>query len=298
MPERKIIKRKDSVTLYLKDIKLIASKPSIQPFRTYEYEDERDIMHFYYNLKLFIATYKGGWETIASTYVTEFGIMAHIAANIDYLLSVDTKIAGIRTYFKEKDENGNLIESKNEYEAVYPYSISGMLDEDALHFTKFYRTFEDCRGWNEFEWYNLSIMIDGSERGNSPVGCYLSHLEKEDLLTIKEFSQTFMELAKEKTQQQIETWLTSEEDDEYNTPKIVRDYLKEKHGITDWRPIFLKMSQEEYVIDEFVDYITGQKTIDELKCNEWHGKQRKMPELLKEMKDYEAYCYIIDDNKH
>ena len=35
MPEQKIIKRKDSVTLYLKDIKLTASKPSIQPFRTY-----------------------------------------------------------------------------------------------------------------------------------------------------------------------------------------------------------------------------------------------------------------------
>ena len=58
------------------------------------------------------------------------------------------------------------------------------------------------------------------------------------------------------------------------------------------------MSKEEYVIDEFVDYITGQKTIDELRCNEWHGEQRRMPELLKTMKDYEAYCYIIDDNKH
>jgi hypothetical protein len=47
----------------------------------------------------------------------------------------------------------------------------------------------------------------------------------------------------------------------------------------------------------FVELVR-KKTIDDLKCNEWHGEQRKMPELLKVMKDYEAYCYIIDDNKH
>ena len=60
MPERQIIKRKDSVTLFLQDIKLIASNPSIQPFRTYEYEDENDIMYFYYTLKLYKATSRGG----------------------------------------------------------------------------------------------------------------------------------------------------------------------------------------------------------------------------------------------
>lgn len=298
MPERQIIKRKDSVTLFLQDIKLIASNPSIQPFHTYEYEDENDIMYFYYTLKLYKATSRGGWAKIASAYVTEFGIMKYIAAGIDQLLAIDTKNEGIRRYFAEKDENGNIVESTDEYEAICPYSISGMLNEDALHFTKFYRTFEDCRGWNEFEWYDLNLMIGGNECGASSVGCHLSHLEKEDLLAIKEFSQAFMELAKIKTQAQIEEWLTNEEEDEYNTPKIVRDYLKDKHGVTDWRPIFLKMSREEYVIDEFVDYITGKKTIDDLKCNEWHGEQRKMPELLKVMKDYEAYCYIIDDNKH
>lgn len=295
--ETKITKTDKSCTLFLKNIKLVAKEPSIQPFNTYIYNGPESIMHFYYTLELYRKKYSGQWEKVHTAYIYEFGIMPYIAKNIDFLLNVDARKEGIRYYFKEKNKNGETVTSKKEFEAIYPYDIAGMFNEDALHFTKHYKTFTDCRGLNVFEWYDLSILIGGNETGLAPIGCHIEHLEKTDLLVIKSFAEEFMKIAGEIAKQQIENYLTSEADSDYNDPKTVRDYLKKEYGIDDWRPIFLKLSREEYVLDEFVDYIKGKLTIDQLKCNEWHGEKRRMPELLKTMKDYEAYMYIIDDNK-
>jgi hypothetical protein len=105
-----------------------------------------------------------------------------------------------------------------------------------------------------------------------------------------------MKLTERVTVERINNWLNSDKDDEYNYPKKVREHLLEKYGITDWQPIFIKLYGTEYVFDEYYDYITGEKTEDELRCHEWHGEQRTMQEMLKAMPDYEAYLHIIEDN--
>lgn len=292
----KVTVHENSVTLRIDDVKLIASEPEIQPFNTYIYKSPKDIMYFYYTLRM-MQKQGSRWREIASTRVFEFGIMNHIEEHIDKILKLNTKKEGIRQYFQHRDSDGNMVTSKNEFIAVCPCGLEGMFEEDAMLFTKYYKTFYDMHGRKEFEYYDLNLMIGGNELGKSAVGAYFTGLHREDLECIREFAKEFMRIANEETKARIERYLTNDEESPYNDPKLVRDCLRKEHGITDWRPIFLKLSQEEYVLDEYIEYITGEKTEDELRCHEWHGEKRTMKQMLKVMPAHEAYMHIIDDNR-
>lgn len=294
----KVIKKDNSVILKSKNFKLIASNPSIQPFHTYILKDEKDIFHFYYDLKMYRKPYKKKWKKIISSYITEFGIMPDIAKMLKEVLENDVSKSGIITPFKEKDNDGNIILSENEYEATRTFVLAGFLNEDRLEITKTIRVFDDCRGHNEFEYYDVNFIIGGSELGTLPIGASLLHLEKIDIEQIILFAETFMDMAIKKTQNSIENALNDDTESKYNTPKIVRDHLKKKYNIDNWRPIFLKLHTEEYIIDEYIDYITQKKDITQLKCHEWHGEKRNMQKLLETMKDFEAYLFILNDNKN
>lgn len=291
----KVKTKKDSCILQIDNIKLIAKNPSIQPFHEYIYNDTSDIMYFYYDLILKKKNYKGKWKTVAKTYVTEFGIMQNLAEAIKEVLSFDVKSKGI-IYHPAKKVNGYVLTSVDDYIAYYPFQIAGLLNEDRFEIIKEFKTFKDCRGINEFETYDLNIFIGGNELSKNPIGVHIPRLEKENLEKIILFANSFMDMASQKAKEEVQNTLSDETDDEYNYPKIVRDYLKSEHNIDDWKPIFLKLSTKEYVLEEFIEYITGNKTIDELGCHEWHNENRTIQELLKTLKDYEAYLHIIDDN--
>ena len=226
----------------------------------------------------------------------EFGIMAQTSEFLKMVLEFDVNKNGLRWYFKERDKNDKIVDSKTEYEAFYPFNLSGMFNEDRIDIQKRFRTFDDCRGHNEFELYNVSLFIGGNELGNSAVGVHFDNLERKDIEKIIEFYDGFMNMANKIAKNNVEELLTSDEDNEYNDPKKVRDYLKKQYGIIDWRPIFLKLSKKDYVLDEYIDYITGNKKKEELKCYEWYGEGRDMQTMLETMKDYEAYMHIVDDN--
>ena len=173
-----------------------------------------------------------------------------------------------------------------------------MLKEDCYNFVKKYRTFTDCRGLMEFELYDLNIAIGGNELGTSPIGFFVENLERKEVEQIKLFAQNFMNIASEEAKKCVNSYLYSDEDSEYNEPKIVREYLKEKHNIDNWVDIFLKISQKDYVLDAFVEYIKGKLKAEDVKCHEWHGENRSFSELLKTMKDYEAFLYIVEENEY
>ena len=294
------VKEKKGVwSLKIGKFKMKASDPSIQPFNEYKYEDEKSIMHFYYTLRMFEKPYgKKKWKEINSTHVYEFGIMAHVSDFLREVLNFDVDKEGIRYYFKEKDKDGNLVESTTEYEAFYPFTLAGMFNEDRIEIKKRFRTFDDCRGHNEFELYDLSLFIGGNELGRPCFGVHFDSLEREDIEEMLKFYDGFMAMANQKAKDNVEALLTNDEEDEYNYPKIVRDHLKNKYGIEDWRPIFLKLTREEYVLNEYLEYITGETTVENLRCHEWHREKRDMKTMLETMKEYEAYLHIIDDNRH
>lgn len=292
----KVKQTKKFSILQIDNVRLVASNPRITPFRNYIYEGPQDIMYFYYNLSLEKET-ESGWKVITDTCVTEFGIMKYLEEHINKVLAFDVKNEGIRHYFEKKNKDKTVTISTTEYEAIAPMDIYGMFHEDCFHIKKKFRTFTDSRGLNEFELYDVDIFIGGDECHGIPIGVCFTNLEREDIINIKRFAQGFMEMANEITKKDIEKLLTSNKNDKYNEPKIVRDHLKKIYNIDDWRPIFLKISMEEYILDEYIDYITGKKEPSKLNCHEWHGKCRTMEEMLKTMTPHEAYMHIVDDNR-
>jgi hypothetical protein len=279
--------KNNACILQIDDVKLIAKNPYIQPFNSYIYRDETDIMYFYYDLILKKKNHKGKWKTIVKTYVTEFGIMQGIANALSNIIDFDVKENGIIQY-SEND--------KEDYTAFHPFCIAGLLNEDRIEIIKEYKTFKDCRGNNEFENYNVNIFIGGNELSSVPIGVHFHYLEEKDIKTFITFSNKFMDIASEQIKKHIDNLLNDNTNNEYNYPEIVKKYLKNKYNINEWKCIFLKLSTKEYVLEEFVEYILGKKKIDELKCYEWHNDKRTMQQLLATMKDYEAFLYIIDDN--
>lgn len=291
----KVIQKEKSVVLKTKDFKLVASEPSIQPFHTYVLRNKDDIFHFYYTLEMYRKPYKGKWEKIASSYVYEFGIMPRIAEFLEKVLEFDVIKFGNKEFFNNPfcDKNAD----NDEFEASRNFVLSGMLNEDRIEITKTARVFNDCRGHNEFEFYNVNIAIGGNELGTTPFGVSLIHLNKKDIQQIILFASLFMEYAISKTQKSIEVSLNDDKKGKYNYPKIVKDHLKSKYNIEDWKPIFLKLYSEEYIFEEYLKFITGKITAEDLKCHEWFGEKRKMSELLNTMKDYEAYIHVLNDNR-
>ena len=294
-PRAKVTVHEDFITLRIDDVKFVAKNPRVQPFNEYRYESPKDIMYFYYDWIMYRKNGKT-WKRVHTAGVYEFGIMQCLEECIQELLDLNCRKHGIRTYFNHRKKDGTVVKSTTEFQAIYPFEISGMFNEDCFDFMKYYKTFTDCRGLMEFEFYDLSIMIGGNECGKTPFGAKFTGLLREDVEIVKQFAHEFMELTNRVTKEQVRRYLYDDSDDEYNYAKKVRVYLRDKYGITDWEDIFIRLHDEEYIFDEYIEYITGEKTVDELRCHEWHGEKRTMKEMLQVMPDYEAYLHILEDN--
>ncbi|MBQ8806433.1 MAG: hypothetical protein IJZ68_08270 [Bacteroidaceae bacterium] len=294
-PRAKVTVHQNYVTLRIDDVKFMLKNPRVQPYNEYKYESSKDIMYFYYDWAMY-RKHDRGWRKVHVGGVYEFGIMNHLEKFLDELLELNCRKHGIRHYFNERQPDGTVVKSTSEFQAMYPMNISGMFMEDAFHFTKYYKTFTDCRGLMEFEFYDLTILFGGNECGRSAMGAHFDGLQREDVLVIKDFARAFMELTDRVTKEQVQRYLYDDSDDEYNYAKKVRLHLLEKYGITDWVPIFQRLHDEEYIFDEYMDYITGETPVEELRCHEWHGEKRTMAQMLQVMRDYEAYIHVLEDN--
>lgn len=284
-------RKKNKFILEMGNIKLVASNPSITPFHTYKYNSQNDIMYFYYDLELFKKNHKNKWISFADSYVTEFGVMPYVS-------EIATEIIN-----RDLEKEGNFVESKNDFDVTCKkydtfINLVGMFYEDQFVFSK---KRHDFISGDEFtkgeETYSLKIFIGGNTFTSVPIGVNFSGLTKEDIEVVKKFADEFMNYASEKTKKEIKRALYSNENDEYNYPKIVREHLKKKYGITEgWEKIFIELNNKEYIFDEYFDFITGKTNISELGCHEWHGEKRTAEQLLETMRDFEAYLLIAEDN--
>ena len=290
----RVIVKKDSVALQLNNVRIEYSKPQIQAFNEYCLNNKEDILYFYYDVVITKKNYGRKIEKIARGSAYDFGIAAYIEDYVNSVLETDMTKNSIKMYLNDPDEEVD----ETEYILTKYFELSGMLNEDTINIKRMYKTFEDCEGRKEFEYYDVYFGTAGSDFDNTSNGVLLTDLCREDIELIREFGKKFVELAIKKQQAVIEDWLNSDEDSEYNDPKIFREHLKNKYGETDWKDKFIKLNDTEYVFEEYMEYIKGEKTEDELRCHEWHGKEKSMPELLKEMKDYEAYLHIAEDNHY
>lgn len=284
--------------LRIDDVKLIAKNPYIQPVNPYIYNDKSDILYFSYDLILKQKTQKGKWKTIIKNYVTDFGIMPYVADAVSEILTFDVKQKGIVKYI-EKEVNGYTLTSIDDYAAFYPFRIAGLLNEDGIEILKTIKSLDSFKNKNEptsSEIYDLTIFMSDNNNSKNAKSVHFFGLEKEDLQNLIDFANSFMDIASQKAKEEVKDCLYNDTDDKDNYPKIIRDYLYKNYKIKEWEDVFLKLSTKEYVLEEFVDYILGNKNIENLECREWHDKERTMAELFETMKDYEAYLYIVDDN--
>lgn len=296
--KRTILKlSKKSSTLQIGSIKIKASHPKAQPFNEYIFESKKDIMYFYYDLTIKCQGFDSKWRVLAHTYVTEYGILLQLADALREVLDFDVKKKGTRDYLLRKNKDGETVVSKTEYCANRHFTFNGMLDEDCLEITKKIKVWKEKKEFKESESYDVNFFISWGEPSSAPIGTRFTNLSREEVEDIIAFADHFIEIAVAKTKKEVEKTLSDDSDDEYNYPKKVRDYLKEKYGIDDWRPIFLKLSTDEYVLEEFVEYITGQLSVSDLKCREKRNGGKSMEELFKTMDDYKAYLHIIDDSE-
>lgn len=316
-------KKKESV-LEINENRIILSNPRIQPFNEFYYESKKDILHFYYDLKIqynanaICFTYmtdeerkkaeieegkmtQKNWVTIASGHVYEFGAILALPESIDNILNVDPDILGKREYFFE--ENDKEERSTTDYESMYEISCTGMLEEDSYLIKKVHRHFEDCYdiktdriGPLDREWYEVYVGI-GSESRNNTMGFRCSSISKKELLVIKLWAEDFLELAEEETKTVINKMFESE-DDEYDcNPKWFREHIRNQYPdvFPKWKEMWIKLYREDFIREEYWNYVKG-NVIENPIFSTWDDKNKVVPlELIeKGVPDWEAYMKAID----
>lgn len=287
---------KNGVTLRIDNVLFIAKCPHVQPIHTYMYKDESDILYLSYDWEVY--TKRGlKWKRIYAAGVYEFGILARLEKDIQKLLQIDCSKNGVRHYIHERQPDGTILENVEAYQAIYTYNVSGTFNEDGFHFVKYLNVSSNYQYSVEKEYYDLTILIGGDESGKIPFETFFPGLTCDDVKVIQQFAHEFTQIVNRVAKAQVEKAMRNKSNASGNYPKIVRDYLYQKYNITNWRPIFEKICQKEHVLTEYIEYITGQKPIHELRCHEWYGEQRNMQQMLQIMPDYRAYMHIIDENR-
>lgn len=291
--KNKIIVKDNSAILQLQNIQIEYSDPKIETFNSYRIKDEKDIMYFYYDVIISKRNFGEKIKPIVRGSVYEDGIAPYIEKYITSILDTDMSKDSVKRYFNSH----HITTDETEYILMKYFKLNGMFNEDVINIERIYKTFKDCRGRNEFEYYNVYFGTGGNDFDNTSEGVTVSELVRKDIELIREFGKKFMNLAIKKRQIFVNKCLSGEVDYDED-PKIFKEHLKNKYGITDWKDKFIKLADKEYIFDEYMSYIKGEKNIDELSCREWHGKERTAKQLLKRMKDYEVYLYLCEDNEY
>ena len=191
---RKLYFTRNKVILELRNVKLVLRNPQIQPFGE-KMKDKNDILHFYYDFEIYKKEYgKNKWNCIVKRYITEFGVIEYLEQWIDGILNTDMNKDSIKYYLNWQNEDID----EDEYEIVKPFKLRGILNEDVFCITRHFKTFTDIRGKNEFEFYDLSVMLSNGEIDRTMVGIGLTDLTRKDIKILKRFGKIFMKKAIEK----------------------------------------------------------------------------------------------------
>ena len=279
----------NSVILYIDDIRLTASNPQIKTFYQCVYRDNSDFLDFSYDL-LMEKKNKLWWREISKVHVCKFGIMNKLEEQINIMLKTSAKENGIRVDYRKDPQES--------FKALYPFPIKGEFAEDAWIFTKYYKNKWVDSENIESEYYDLDLMLDGDHMRKAAVGTHFMYLWREDVEKIRDFAKEFMKIADRIWLEENIKILTDETESGDNYPKIIRDYLKTKHNITNWGPIYHALTVEEELLYKYVKYATGGISAKELGFIHLDGKKQRVADLLKTKPLHEIYMsYVYEHNK-
>lgn len=304
--------------------RIILSNPSIQPFNEFYYEGKDDILHFYYDLKIQhdtnafyfthmtkeerkeLETEKGrkiqrNWVTIASGHVYEFGAIVALPEAIDEIINVDTDVLGKKRYFPEESDKKKI--STTGYESMYEISCTGMLEEDSYLIKKAHRHFDNCYDMEtddfvplDYEWYEIYVGI-GSESRENTIGFRNNRINENELLTIKEWAEDFLNLAKTITKEIINRMFESEADEYDCDPKWFREHIRDKYpeAFENWKELWVKLYQEDFIRKEYWRYVKGNYIGTPIFSGLVDSDKVVPLELIKEgVPDWKAYMKAID----
>lgn len=327
----KTYRTKKGSILEINENRIILSNPRIQPHNEFEYKSNEDILYFYYNLELQCnplffhvlpvikeekkhKKHKKGndskkkkkvktrkWVTVADGFVYEFGAIKVLPEYIDDIIALDVTEKGTKEFFAEDYDSTVL--SETDYEASYEVSCTGMLDEDSYiikkvhrHFDSSYNSETDSYEPKDVEWYELYVGV-GEEYRKNTVGFRCGWLSEAELLTVKEWAEDFLQLAKERTQANIEAMFESEEDDYSCQPKWFKEHMKKNYpeDFPKWKEIWVKLYNEDFIRDEYWKYVKGKRIKSPLFSKYDTPDKVVAQELIKDgMKDWEAYLKLIE----
>ena len=316
-------RKKKECVLEINENRIILSNPRIQPFNEFYYEDKRDILHFYYNLKIQYDTNafyfahmtekerkeveieKGkkiqrNWVTIASGNVYEFGDIIALPETIEAILNVNPDILGKKRYFFEESDKENY---QQQILSPYMTSCTGMLEEDSYLIKKVHHHLDDSydiktgqSGAIDHEWYEMYIGIGAESRKNT-IGFRCSCVSKEELFIIKSWAEDFLELAKVQTKAEINKMFESEADEYDCDPKWFREHIRVNYPniFSNWKELWVRLYKEDFIRKEYWDYVKG-NPIETPIFSGCDDKNKIVPlDLIKKGEpDWKAYMQAID----
>lgn len=309
-------RKKSQCVLEVNENRIILSNPQIQPFNEYKYESKEDIMHFYYDLEIqFDRNYwkrmlnkegsckkkrKRDWVSVAKGNVYEFGAIVALEECINEIISIDLKKKKDRQYFCNDFDDKEQTET--DFEVFHEISCTGMLEEDSYvlkknlrHFDSVYDEKTDQYISKDIEWYGIYIGI-GSESKSNTMGFSCTDLTEDELLIIKAWAEDFLAMAKETTKKHIKKMFKEQGTDNVYSVGWFKEHMKKNYpeDYGKWKEIWIKLYQESFILEEYFNYVKG-KEIEEPLFSKWEEDKVVAQELIKGgMKDWEAYCKMID----
>jgi hypothetical protein len=287
--------------LICNNFKFVLKDPVVSSIRNFKYEDEFDLMYFYYyalayedkNYELSSLSpikkkqykdetgdkhpnFKPDWTLINDNWVVEFPAIPGLDKIIDMIIGLDIDDKGQITYFKDDDGNDT-----KDYEAVYSYSHIGMLYEDGFEIVKHHIHYED----DEFEpardkyYYTFYVLLcKGSNLSSANNYCIrLDSLSEDDMKVIKLWVSEFMAYSKVCFDKSTNNFIQSDDDDMLEIKKYFeREYPED---LSNFSSIIVDIGIEYQLFEEFVSYCKarneGTYNEETFKFNTWYGKNTR-----------------------
>lgn len=294
--------------LEMHENRIILSNPVIQPFNEFHYESEKDILHFYYDMRIEtcpnyyavknVKETKPNWVLTAAESVYEFGIMPFLAEFIDTMIqNVDPDLYGKKVYFRT-DINEN---DEANYRTSYTEECGDILREDEYVITKRHIHYDDFNKKGEYDKYEYDLYIGiGSGIRNNTTGFRVTELSGEELYVVKEWALSFMDYTREQTQKGIELRFESEQNENDSDPAWLKKHMEKNYpdDFKKWRKIWVELYSFNFIRNEYWRFVKGEEIREPL-FSKWKGEKVIAQDLIKNgMKDWEAYLRLVDFYKN
>lgn len=313
--------KKNDIQFVLKvnEHKFTLSNPKIQPFNEYFIENVRDILYYYYDLKIEKIYTNSKLKTVTDSSIFEFGAITRLPEFIDNVLSFDIFSLNDKNYLLKRDGN-EIVEDKNNWEIFKQFRLNGMLREDCYYITKIGRFYDEksvakkntksnslmIKKYKNLKetMYELYIGCGNDELYSNIAGITMS-VNEEDLKIVKQWAEEFVKYSIATTKNAIEeifnqeyenVELDEEDKNEYYFPYLLKKYFKENYpeDMDKFRNLYIKLYSESDILKELYQYIQNEP-IDEPLFSRYNPPFTAKSYMEKGLKVWEAYEAVFDE---